>query len=114
MRRHTFIKFIVLGLYAAIFIVSILLLPQASQARDDGDFDSARLMGSSSAYGDGSASSLDGPPGVLQTGRTSRSHQSNSSAGLINDGAFSLNLVKPETHGREDDVGATAGWHWDF
>ena len=113
MRRHSSSKLIALGLYAVIFSAGLLLLPQTGQARDD-DFATARLMDSSSTYGDGSGSALDGPPGSLETGRNSREHTAKNSAGIINDGAFSLNIVKPETHGRENDVGATAGWHWDF
>ncbi len=113
-RRYTFIKLIVLGLYAAIFLVSIFILPQAAQARDNDDAEVGRLVGANSSFSDGSGSALDGQPGTLSTGRYSNHvYKSNASAGLIHDGGFSLNLVKPETHGK-DDVGATAGWSWDF
>ena len=114
MKKHTLIKIIVLGLYAAIFVGSVLLLPQAAQARDN-DVETGRLLGTNQPGSDGFETGLDGPPGALNTGRYNGRPQNNgNSAGLIKGDGFSINLPNPQTHGEEDDVGARAGWSWEF
>ena len=115
MKKHTLIKIIVLGLYIAIFVGSMLFLPQAAQARDSNDVEPGRLLGTNQPGGDGFETGLDGPPGALDTGRyNGRPQQSGNSAGLIKGDGFSINLANPQTHGEEDDVGARAGWSWEF
>lgn len=114
MKRHILIKIITLGLYAAIFLGSVLLLPQAAQARDN-DVEAGRLLGNSQPGGDGFETGLDGPPGALNTGRYNGQPQNNAnSAGLVKGDGFSINLTNPQTHGQEGDVGARAGWSWEF
>ena len=115
MKKLTLAKVIVLGFAAAIF-ASGALCPQTAMADDDYTAP-GRLLGAGQSSGDGSDSSLAGPPGALDTGRYTSGLSSNNSGkanGLIHGDGFSLNLVKPETHGHDDDVGARAGWNWEF
>ena len=116
MKKHILPKFIALGLAAALLAGGVLMLPQTATAEDDFTTP-GRLLGAGQNAGDGSDSSLTGPPGSLDTGRYTsglRSNSSDKSTGLIHGDGFSLNLVKPQTHGHDDDIGARAGWNWEF
>ena len=111
MKKHTLVKIIAFALYVAIFAGSVLMLPQAAQAQDEG-----RFLGAGQINGDGSDSGLDGPPGALDTGRytNDQTYNNEASAGIIQGDGFSVNLTNPQTHGHDDDVGARAGWSWEF
>lgn len=114
MKNHFLLKVIALGVSMAIFAGGVLFLPQAAQARDD-DVELGRLLGTNRPGSDGFETGLDGPPGALNTGRyNGRAQNNGNSAGLIKGDGFSLNLTNPQTHGQEDDVGARAGWSWEF
>ena len=110
MKKHTLVKIITFVLSVAIFAGSALL-PQAAQAQDEG-----RFLGAGQINGDGTDSALDAPPGALDTGRytNDQAHNNKTSAGIIQGDGFSVNLTNPQTHGQEDDVGARAGWSWEF
>ncbi len=92
-----------------------LALPQIAQADGD-DTAPGRLLGTNQAGSDGFDTALEGPPGALGTGRyTDKAHNnSGKSAGIIQGDNFSVNLTNPQTHGHSEDVGAKAGWNWEF
>ena len=112
MKKYTLSKVIALGFAAAILAGGVL--PHTAAADDDYNAP-GRLLGAGQNSGDGSDSALAGPPGSLNTGRYANGLRNNGrSDGRIRGEGFSLNLVKPETHGHEDDIGARAGWSWEF
>ena len=114
MKKYTLpTKVIALG-FAAALLAGGVLLPQTATADDDTA--PGRLLGAGQNPGDGSDSALAGPPGALDTGRYTGGLRSNNSKsrGLVHADGFSLNLVKPQTHGHDNDVGAQAGWSWEF
>lgn len=113
MLKYILPKINVFCLCCAIFMGSLGFMPLNAQADDD--FAAGRLLGTGQATSDGSDSAIDGPPGALSTGRyTSTAPKETKSPGLIQGDGFSINLTNPQTHGHSDDVGARAGWSWDF
>lgn len=116
MKKHTLAKVIALVFLAAVLLAGGSLWPQTAAARGDDYAAPGRLLGAGQTAGDGSDSSLAGPPGALDTGRYTSGLRSNNGKanGLAHGDGFSLNLVKPETHGHDDDIGARAGWSWEF
>jgi hypothetical protein len=116
MNKHILHKFIVLSVFAAIFTGSALFLPQTGQAGDADIVAPGRFLGSGQHAGDGFESSLDGPPGALSAGRSTGNARNDNAKprGIIKGEGFSLNLTNPKTHGHEEDVGARAGWSWEF
>ncbi len=98
------------------FIASLgLLISSGLTGAALAESEPGRLVGNNSPQSDGFETALDGLPGAIGTGRSSaHSYKENKSAGIINSDGFSLQLVKPQTHGRDEDVGARAGWSWEF
>ena len=94
MKKHTLVKIIAFALYVAIFAGSVVMLPQAAQAQDEG-----RFLGAGQINGDGTDSALDAPPGALDTGRytNDQAHNNKTSAGIIQGEGFSVNHTNPQT-----------------